>query len=174
MSRPTSKAQLLSESKSEYEALLKFIGPLAPDQMTQPGALGDWSVKDVLAHLTEWIRMFQNWYVVGVQGESPVMPAVGYKWNQLQALNQTIYEQFRLQPLEEVLEQFKSAHQQIMTLVESLPEEILLSPDHFTWTNHHPLLYWLAANMSMHYHWARTEMRKSMKRIGTLQPGLRR
>ncbi len=166
MSRPSSKAQLLSESQQEYEALWKLIEPLTPEQMTQPGTLGEWSVKDVLAHLTEWIRMFQGWYAVGLRGETPVTPAAGYKWNQLPALNQRIYEQYRQQPLDEVLTHFQEAHHQIMALVASLAEEDLLNPDFLSWTKAHPLLYWLAANMSMHYHWARTEMRKSLKRRG--------
>ena len=54
MSRPQTKAQLLAESQQEYDALESFLAALTSEQMVQPGALGEWSPKDVLAHLYEW------------------------------------------------------------------------------------------------------------------------
>ncbi len=52
----TSKAQLLDDLKNEraqWEALLQEIGE---DHMTQPGVTGEWSIKDIVAHLTFWQR----------------------------------------------------------------------------------------------------------------------
>src|SRR5690242_11069054 len=49
-----SKAQLLEELRDEqagWEALLQDIGE---EHMTQPGVAGEWSIKDVVAHLTFW------------------------------------------------------------------------------------------------------------------------
>ena len=45
MPRPQTKSQILSESQKEHEALEKFLSSLSPEQMTEPGMLGDWSAK---------------------------------------------------------------------------------------------------------------------------------
>ena len=50
----TSKAQVLDELRDEqaqFDALLRDIGE---EHMTQPGVAGEWSIKDVVAHLTFW------------------------------------------------------------------------------------------------------------------------
>jgi hypothetical protein len=57
--------------------------------------------------------MMLGWYNTGVRGETPVLPALGYKWNQLAALNQAIYEQHCDQPLSEVLEAFRTSYREL-------------------------------------------------------------
>jgi hypothetical protein len=49
----------------------------------QPGIVGEWSAKDVLAHLTEWEQMVLGWYHAGLAGETPALPAPGFKWSEL-------------------------------------------------------------------------------------------
>ena len=56
MPRPRTKKQLLETIEVEHKALEQFLAMLSPAQMTQPGAIGEWSVKGVLAHLLEWQR----------------------------------------------------------------------------------------------------------------------
>jgi len=58
--------------------------------MVEPGVVGEWSVKEVLAHLVEWEQMVVGWYRVGHGGEVPELPAPGYKWNQTPPLNQML------------------------------------------------------------------------------------
>src|SRR5262245_5735176 len=50
------KPELLNGVREEYrqwEALLNQIGEA---RMDQPGAVADWSIKDIIAHLTGWRR----------------------------------------------------------------------------------------------------------------------
>ena len=163
MPRPITKSELITESEKEYAALEKFLSPLTPQQMLQPGSLGDWSVKDVLAHLLEWQQLFFGWYAAGERRETPALPAEGYKWNQLPALNQAIYEKHHAVPLEDILARFRASHQQTMQFVETLTEEQLFTPGIYSWTNANRLAAYIAANTASHYRWARTEMRKALK-----------
>ena len=117
MPRPTNKNQLLSDSQKEYAALEQFLATLTPEQMVQPGALGEWSVKDTLAHLLEWQNMCLGWYAAGLRGENPPTPAEGYKWSQLPALNQMIFEKYRHAVLEDILAKFRTSHQKVTELV---------------------------------------------------------
>jgi hypothetical protein len=163
MPRPTNKAQLIEDIRGEYEALEGFIAALAPEQMTQPGVLGEWSVKDVLAHLYEWQQMLFRWYEAGLRGEVPAVPAEGYKWSQMPALNAKIYEQYRDRPLPEVLELFRLSHQKTLSLIETLSESDLFTAGLYPWMNQNNLSAYLKANGGSHYRWARKEMRKGMK-----------
>lgn len=165
MPRPITKDSLIQEIKKERGALEKFLSSLTPEQMTTPGALGEWSVKDVLAHLAEWEQMFLGWYNTGLEGERPHMPAPGYTWAQTPALNQKIYEKHRDRPLEDVLAWFAESHRQIYALIEQLSNDDLTIPGRFPWTKQNTLITYLVSATSSHYHWAHTEMRKRLKKM---------
>ena len=45
--------------------------------------------------------------------KNPQTPAAGYKWFQLPALNQQIYERYRDRPLEEILAKACASHQEL-------------------------------------------------------------
>lgn len=164
MPRPHTKAQLMAETRQEYEALEGFLAVLTPEQMVQPGALGDWTPKDVLAHLYEWQQMFFRWYEAGRRGETPPVPAEGFKWSQLPALNQQIYEQYRDWSLEKVLEAFRSSHRRTVEFLQGLSDADLTTPGLYPWMNKNALIAYITANTGSHYRWARTEMRKALRR----------
>ena len=163
MPRPTTKAAILSESAKEHDALEQLLATLTPEQMVQPGIVGEWSVKDVLAHLTEWQQMVWGWYHAGLAGDSPSLPAPGFKWNELPALNQVIYEKYRDQSLADVLDRFQASYRQITVWVESLSEEDLFTPSHYAWAKTNALASYIISCTSSHDRWARTELRKSLR-----------
>ncbi|MFZ6027418.1 MAG: ClbS/DfsB family four-helix bundle protein [Chloroflexota bacterium] len=163
MPRPHTKSQLIAEAQKEAQALQQLLSDLNPVQMEQAGESGEWSVKDVLAHLYEWQQMFFRWYEAGLRGETPAVPAEGYKWNQLPALNQAIYERYRHRPLDEIVHAFWDSHTRTLALIESLSEETLVTPGLYPWMNKNALIAYLASNTGSHYHWARAEMRKALK-----------
>ncbi len=127
MPRPQTKADLLSASEKEREALDQFLSTLTPDQMTAPGALGDWSVKDVLAHLYAWEQMVLGWLAATRRGKTPHVPAEGYKWSQLPALNEEIRLEHSDRPLEEVVKLYKESYRQIM---DTIPRTFRRNPIH--------------------------------------------
>ena len=48
------KEQLIAKLRESRGALEKVIAKVAPDAWTQPGVVGEWSAKDVLAHVAHW------------------------------------------------------------------------------------------------------------------------
>jgi hypothetical protein len=75
--------------------LEKTLSILNAEDMIRPGVAGAWSVKDILAHLTAWERLFLDWYSSGLQGSTPNITPVGMSQKSMDALNQQIYEQNR-------------------------------------------------------------------------------
>lgn len=163
MPRPTSKTDLLAAIEKERSALETYLETLTPEQMTDPGIVGEWSVKDVLAHLIEWEQMVLSWHAAGLRGETPELPAPGFKWNQTPALNQQIFEKHRERPLDDVLGQFQVSHQEILGVIQGLSNEDLFSAGRFAWTKKNTLGTYFVSATSSHYLWARKEIRKGMR-----------
>ena len=131
--------------------------------MIQPAVVGQWCAKDVLSHLVAWEQMVLGWYTMGLEGKTPTLPAEGYKWNQLPALNQHIYEQHRDQPLAEVLKQFHESYQQMLNLIQDVPEVALFTRGHFAWAGSNALASYINSCTASHYRWARQAMQKGLK-----------
>ena len=163
MPRPTSKSDLLAAIEKERGALEALVEGLTPEQMVEPGVVGEWSVKDVLAHLVEWEQMALGWHAAGLRGETPEMPAPGFKWNQTPALNQMIYEKHRDRPLAEVLEQFHASHQEILGVIQALSNEGLFTAGRYVWTKKNTAGTYFVSATSSHYLWARKEIRKGVR-----------
>lgn len=163
MPRPTTKKQLLEAIEIERKALEEFLAELSPAQMTRPGLVGEWSAKDVLAHLIEWEQMVLNWYSAGLKGQVPVTPAEGFNWAQLPQLNQQIYEKHCDRPLADIQREFKSSFKKMLGTIQSLSDEEVFTRGRYAWTKNNTLGAYFISSTSSHYHWARTEMKKGLK-----------
>jgi hypothetical protein len=130
--------------------------------MTVPGIVGEWSVKDVLAHLIEWEQMVLSWYAAGLRGEIPELPAPGFKWNQTPALNHKIFEKYKDRSLSEVQAQFETSHREIFGVIQGLSNEALFTASQSAWTKKNTLGTYFVSATSSHYLWARKEIRKGM------------
>ncbi|MGZ9166823.1 MAG: DinB family protein [Anaerolineales bacterium] len=163
MPRPTTKNQLLQAIEIERKALEELLSELSPAQMTQPGLVGEWSAKDVLAHLIEWEHMVLSWHSAGLKGKVPVTPAEGFNWAQLPQLNQQIYEKHCDRPLADIQKEFKSSFKKILSTIQGLSEEDLFTHGRYAWTKNNTLGAYFISSTSSHYHWARTTMKKGLK-----------
>jgi hypothetical protein len=163
MPRPHNKELLISESLKEHNKLEDYLSSLSREQMEEPGIVGEWSVKDVLAHLFEWEQMVLRWLVAGKRGENPKVPAEGYKWNQLPALNEEIWLKFKDLPLDEVLSMYKKSYGETMKTIESLSEEVLFTRGLYPWMNKNHLAAYFTSCTSSHYRWALKEIQKGIR-----------
>jgi hypothetical protein len=164
MSRPLNKTQLLDFIHKDYTALEKFLAPLTAAQMELAPAPGAWAIKDILAHLYEWQRMFFTWYETGLDGEMAELPAPGYKWNQLPALNQAIYEKHQALTAEKALTLFRGSHQKTVEFVEILSDADLTTPGLYKWMNKNTLMAYLNSTTAAHYRWALKDAKKALNR----------
>lgn len=161
MPRPINKTQLLEVAHKEYRKFEMYLSSLSPEQM-KAGNTPQKSVKDVLAHLYEWQQMFFAWYEIGLRGEKPAVPAPGFNWGQLPALNQAIYEKYENMPLDDVLMMFRASHAQSIQFIENLSDGELATPGLYPWMNRNTLLAYLNSTTGSHYLWALKEIKKSL------------
>lgn len=67
------KSQLLERDSTGYEELARILASLNEAQMTIAGVHGDWSVKDILAHLAAWHEHLLNLIYAVVHKEEPLL-----------------------------------------------------------------------------------------------------
>jgi hypothetical protein len=73
---PMSKIELLDWLQEEYRRWELLLDEIGPTRMDQPGVNGDWSMKDIVAHLTAWNR----WLVVRLEGAGRGEPEPPPPW----------------------------------------------------------------------------------------------
>lgn len=160
MGRRLRKKELLQEILLERTALDDNLALLTKRQMTVAGVTrGGWSVKDILAHLVEWQQMNFDWYEAGLRGEKPAMPAPGFTLRELPRLNEMIYRKHHRRPLQDVLHDYQTNHERTVALIETIPDEDLVTLGRFSWTGPSwTLSDYLRASTAAHYLWARTRI----------------
>jgi hypothetical protein len=62
---------LAGDLNDAHQKLLDSFAGLSDEEMTEPGVAGDWSVRDILAHLTAWDRETTEMFRAMLQGERP-------------------------------------------------------------------------------------------------------
>ncbi|HEY7126649.1 MAG TPA: ClbS/DfsB family four-helix bundle protein [Ktedonobacterales bacterium] len=139
MSSTISKAQFLNDLKNEQTQWEAFLDEIGEARMTQPGVAGDWSIKDIVAHLTGWrIRTVARFQAALRHEPTPLPP-----WpQQLQTddeINHWIYTANKDRPLSEVLEESRTVFQQLFDTLSAFPEAALLDPQRFGWMEGEPL-----------------------------------
>lgn len=138
MSVNVSKAQILTELKDEqaqWEALLSAIGEA---HMTQPGVAGEWSIKDIIAHLTGWRRRTVARFQAALRHESSFSPPWPPHLQTDDEINAWIYAANRDRPVSDVLQDSRAVFQELVDTLDAFPEAELLDPKRFNWMGDEP------------------------------------
>ncbi|KAA3660993.1 MAG: DfsB family protein [Chloroflexi bacterium] len=164
MPRPTDKTQLLNLMQKEHGALEKLIETLTTEQKNRASTqIETWAFKDVLVHVTAWEQMVLGWYRAGVRGETPHLPAPGFNWRQIPALNAQIYEAGRERPFSTIQTQFQSSFAEIKATIEAIDQAEMFTPEQYAWTNKNNMATYFISATSSHYAWAKKEIRKLLR-----------
>ncbi|MCX6045404.1 MAG: ClbS/DfsB family four-helix bundle protein [Chloroflexi bacterium] len=122
------KAELLHWLQEEYQQWEAFLDQIGPERMDQPGVAGDWSIKDIIAHLTDW----QPRQIARLQAAQRGEPAPPPPWPaHLQTddeINAWIYAANHGRSVREVLDRSQQVFQQLLAAIESLPDDIQIEP----------------------------------------------
>jgi hypothetical protein len=110
----------LQEKDRQWQALLDQVGPA---RMEQPGVNGDWSMKDLIAHLTGWNRRILNSFQAAVLGQPEPPPPWPVHLQAEDDINAWIYTANHGRALREVLDETRQVNQQIRTVIAGLPND---------------------------------------------------
>ncbi len=169
MDAPANKQQLIEQIRRErthWETLLQEVGR---DRMDQPGAMGEWTFKDLIAHMNGWWEYEVGRREAGLRGERPLPPAGiegAENWD-ADPVNQVFYDRNKDRSLDEVLNDASALWERMEALVQSLPEHDLLVPGRFEWENGKAIGPNLLHDFSAHLHDEHeAELREWLGRLG--------
>lgn len=150
MSRFKSKQEFIDNITRERAKLAKLLDSI-PENRKLEEVTDGMSVKDFLAHRTEWGRMMLSWYKLAIQGKQPAVPHEKYKWNQLNELNADIHQRFKDVPLNKIEKEFTTVHDELLTLIQSLDEKTLLEKNQLNFTGTSDLATYFNSATGGHY-----------------------
>jgi hypothetical protein len=118
------KSELLRWLQDEYQQWEAFLDQIGPERMEQPGVSGSWSMKDIIAHLNDWQPKLIASLQAAQRGEPEPPPPWPAHLQTDDEINEWIYEANRSRPVREVLDESQLLFQQLLAVVEGLPEDI--------------------------------------------------
>lgn len=174
MARPTTKNDLIEQSNTNFEKLLKILDEMAVETLTSEfrfegdkfkGAhwTRDKNVKDVLIHLYEWHQLLLNWVKQNMNGVETTFLPQPYNWKSYGAMNDAFVEKHLKTTYEEAYVLLQESHNHVMAMIETFSNDELFSKGVFKWTKGTTLGSYCVSATASHYDWAIKKLRKHEK-----------
>jgi uncharacterized damage-inducible protein DinB len=136
-------AALIHATSIRMELLLS---QLSVEQFNQPGAVGVWSVKDVLVHVAFWERYSVRMLESIARGETPDLLAD----DETERNKASVVAQYYQRPLAAAIADWQRAREDLLEALEDLDDQDLNDPDRFPWSAGRTLLDRIAGNSFDH------------------------
>jgi len=120
--------RVLARLESAWAAFQESYAGLPDARLLEPGVAGDWSVKDVLAHVSSWEEEALRHLPVIARGGTPPRYAAS---GGIDAFNARTAERTRDLPLSEVRRRLDDSHRRLVELVRGAPDDQLTGDTRF-------------------------------------------
>jgi hypothetical protein len=115
------RQQLLQQLDKAWATFKESYAGLSDAQLTEPGVTGNWSVKDIIAHVTWWEEEALKHLPLIIKGGRP--PRYSTTYGGIDAFNAQMTEQKQGLSLSDVLRQMDETHRRLVAYVQNVPEE---------------------------------------------------
>jgi hypothetical protein len=152
----TNKQEILNMLQEEFNRWEELLAGLSEAQITAPRLPGNWSIKDVVAHLWSWQQRSVARMEAALHNREPEFP----RWPEslqpdseedLEQLNTWLYESNRDKPWSTVYSDWRTQFLRFIELAEAISESNLLQPGRYTWLGQHPLSLILVSSYEHHH-----------------------
>jgi hypothetical protein len=123
------RQQVLEKIETTWNEFVMAYTGLSNVQLETPGVTGDWSVKDLIAHVSWWEEESLKHLPLILQGIRP--PRYSVLYGGIDAFNAQMTELKRNTPLSEVLAEAAAIHRKLMAYLSNIPEEQFTSETRF-------------------------------------------
>ncbi len=126
---------LIDRIESVRDRWRSLVADVGENRMEQPGAMGDWTFKDVASHLTAWRRRTVDRLEAAARGE----PSPAARWpaslgeTEDDPINAWIHDQTKDQPLGDVLAETERTYDDFIAAIRTIPIEDATDPNRFDW-----------------------------------------
>ena len=128
MSETTTRDRLLTHIEAERAWWRDLVDEIGEARMTEPGPMGDWTFKDLAAHLLGWRERTISRLEAGAAGRDAPSPWPG-ELHDDDSINAWIQERSRDRSVREVLDDVDRSYQRLANALAALPEEALTDPN---------------------------------------------
>lgn len=123
-----------------------------------------WSIKDSLAHITEWELAMIRCLNTSLHGEIPNQPLFGLPEEEVIQINAEYYQRNIRIPIGQVLDEAQDSYQLILVTMRRVTEYDLFEPRRFDWLAGKPFWPIVAANTCWHYEEHREEFENAINK----------
>jgi DinB family protein len=110
------KADVLDRIQTAHARFEQALASLTPEQIEGAGAVGEWSVKATLGHMTWWEQVPTH----ALRGEPDEDILPGEEWNTDRA-NAVLFARNQPRPLPNVLAAFRTSYADLLRELEAMP-----------------------------------------------------
>ncbi len=111
---------VLAKLERAWAELQNACARLSDAQLTTPGVTGNWSVRDILAHVSTWEQEALKILPVILAGGRP--PTYRAQYGGIDGFNALMTEKNRGLSLAEVRQEMQDTHQRLLEYLRSVPE----------------------------------------------------
>jgi hypothetical protein len=151
MNEPSIKSKLLAEINQEWVSIEHIRAGFREEEMIAPGIEGEWSVKDILCHISAWEKYLLDRLGMVMTGQPPQYPIMT-SWDDVHRFNAQVYKENKDRLLNSVVIEFRSLYRGVMTVIEALSENQLTQTYSYDFPDDAlTLLQLIRANTCEHY-----------------------
>jgi hypothetical protein len=122
------KSELLNWLQEEQQQWEAFLAQIGPARMEQLGVNGDWSMKDIIAHLTGWEPRLIASIQAAQHGKAEPLPPWPAHLKTDDEINAWLYQANHGRSLQEVLDESRQLFKQLLSVIQGLPEDVAIDP----------------------------------------------
>jgi hypothetical protein len=142
------KDEIFDALEDERENFLEAIEGLSAEQLQTSGVVGEWSVKDMMIHLSAWEAELVKLLWQARQGQKPT--TLHFSKIDIDEINQEWFENYRSRSLERVMDDFEAVRKQTSRRLEVFSDADLNDVQLFPWLDGQPLWEWVANDSYQH------------------------
>src|SRR5215831_2195731 len=109
--RPMDRIQLLARIEKAWRDFQQSYAGLSDSQLITSGVTGEWSVRDILAHVTTWEQEALKHLPTILEGRKP--PRYSVTYGGINGFNRTMTEKKKALTLAEVRHELEDIHRQV-------------------------------------------------------------
>ena len=119
------RSQLLDRVALAWTEFAQSYAGLTESEMLEPGVTGQWSVRDIIAHVTWWEEESLTHLPGILQGRKP--PRYSTTYGGIDAFNAQMAERKKHLSLAEVVREQDRTHRRLIALIEAAPDDQITS-----------------------------------------------
>lgn len=151
----TMKEKLLALIHQIQEDQIRFWNTLSEVEHAAVGRVDDWAPKDIMAHVNFWNDRLAGYVEAAMRGEIPD-PGDDYEH-----VNIRVFEENKDRSWQDLLVFEQDMFARLYNAVQALPEEALVNPEHFAWSQGQPLWWRVVSTPYYHGFWHLADILKA-------------